>query len=171
MLCTGSQRINKWSLSSGSPQDGAGTDRRWSRCERPRCTEGRRADTVVYPGGHHEGGAVQAKVERLGGRRVRQRRKGRGKAGRRDSQGGLGKSAGCRAPAEGGGRRAGASFSKHLLSPSVCWTPAEILLDTLKQKPRLFWSLLRFVFWRGQRERLQVPSGHQGTPDGGGGDT
>lgn len=59
---------------------------------------------MVYPGGHHEGGAVQAKVERLGGRRVRQRRKGRGKAGRRDSQGGLGKSAGCRAPAEGGGQ-------------------------------------------------------------------
>ena len=30
---------------------------------------------------------------------------------------------------------------------------------------------MQFVIWRGQRERLQVPSGHQGTPDGGGGDT
>lgn len=127
------------------------------------------ADTVVYPGGHPEGGAAQAEAGKTGRKEGQADREGQGQGREKGFTGWAGEVS--RLPGPSGGRRAEASFSKHLLSPSVCWMPAEILLDALKQKPQLFWSLVQFVICRGHRERLQVPSGHQGTPDGGRGDT
>lgn len=61
-------------------------------------------DTVgSIQGAFTRGGTAQRKLEKLRGRRVRQRGKDRSKAGRRSPQGGLGKSAGCWAPVEGEG--------------------------------------------------------------------
>lgn len=67
-----------------------------------------------------------------------------------------------------GGSRVELHSTHTLTKPLVCADAGELLLDTLKQEPRLSWSLVPSVI--GGEGRGPISADPQGTPDGGGRD-